>query len=159
MSIQLLTIWSNVLGLNHCDSYYCTTCGGMHSVAQPLLSSMSKKEIVESLLDPRFLLFKPRDFKQLEYQSGWYPQRKNISVKVEYFVHAFRTLDGNNQAQLIKHWKKSYVHWPLWLLDGLSYYVISESKSSFLWLKVLESEVSRTGNSSLIETKRIKFNN
>ena len=154
----LQSIFINAQKKTPCSGYYCTTCGGIAGVVQPIAASLASDEIISAFSDPTSLGLSSTDFDYYPLMGG-FPKEPNISPYVSFLRSVFMTLPGHRQGELTGSWMLNVAHWPVWLFDGFSYYICSglpaEAKEN--WRRLIVESLEREHHFSLQETLMLKY--
>ena len=141
-----------------CEKYYCTTCGGMARTVSQMVFDRYKPDIYTALLKPCDLGLSPDDFEARTYKYG-YPQEPNLSNYGFFVSHVFSLLGETDKVNIVAKWRGETDFWPTWLLDGISYHLVSKADvtTKAEWRDMMSERSRRERSYALRETIRLRF--
>lgn len=148
MPHNLREIFNNYKNQTECDSYYCTTCGGISSKVTHLTSENAVIELLENL---ESLSLNNRDFTQRK-QNG-FPKDKQCSDYILFLREAINKLSYEKRRSIINQWSESQ-SLATFIVDGIGFYLITDDCSD-IWIPLMKELSSSVP--SIKETLNLRF--
>lgn len=148
MDTNLRDIFNSHRKETKCDSYYCTTCGGISHKVKKLLNDVTVVELLENF---ESLSLNEKDFNQRK-QVG-FPKDKQCSNYILFIKNIIDHLDFEKRINIITKWSET-PNIEAYAIDGVGFYLITDDCSD-IWIPLMKKLSSSVP--SIKETLNLRF--
>lgn len=145
---------------HRCTSFHCTTCGGLRFETDEWLMRGNRSVIATAMMRLDSLNFRPQDFNPIEIRRAPFPAPSTLSEYATFCLHIFYQLSLEEQDALVASWLQQTCTAESWLLDGLAYHFVSQSRNEYLkgaWAEELNRLAELRQYAPFLETVALRF--